>query len=398
MGDLKLILPFISLFLKKNLDENIKENRMKVQRKLVGIATGAIIFLSTATVQAQAIDPGEFRERLIDWALASEQANPTGENLAVKIASLSDEQIEGWASLIDDPEAFMRSTERAASRLQEQGAGKLYTPFVEAPTTLNTPFPLLTTPFPPDYPPGSGPYKDTIIDAISGFNIGGASSTNRCDAADWGDFIGVWWPLNKAFDTLDGACVVAGCDPIGIVCAAVCGTLEVAKIALKVAAVPLEACDIHQGAIDGAEIEATYENTLGLVGDVSHVHADLAAHDTNIDGDLAAHDANIDGDLIAHDANIDADLVAHDANLAEHDADIKELLDDLQGAVDENQRLIKISMSRQLEVLRLLITPSGRRVVDEEVLTCTGEGDDCPVYPATFQLCENGSLEWNCDD
>jgi hypothetical protein len=194
--------------------------------------------------------------------------------------------------------------------------------------------------------------------------------------------------LNKGIDTLDGACVVAGCDPIGIVCAAVCGILETAKIALKVAAVPLEACDIHQGAIDGAEIEATYENTLGLVGDVSHVHGDLTAHDTNIDGDLAAHDANIDGDLVAHDANIDADLVTHDG-------DIKALLANLQGAVDENQRLIKISMSRQLEVMRLLITPKGKRVVNEEVLTCTG--DNCPVYPA-FQLCPNGSLSWNCDD
>jgi hypothetical protein len=392
----------IFLYLAKNLHENIKENRMKVQRKLVGIATGAIIFLGTATVQAQAISPGEFRERMVDWALVSEQANRTGENLAVKIESLSDEQIESWISLMDDPEAFMASTERVANRLQEQGAGRLYTPVVEAPTTLTTPFPLLTTPFPPDYPPGSGPYKDTIIDAIAAFGIGGASSTNRCDAADWGDFIGVWWPLNKAIDTLDGACVVAGCDPTGVLCLVACGILETAKVALKVAAVPLEACDIHQGAIDGAEIEATYENTLGLVGDVSQVHADLAAHDTNIDGDLIAHDANIDADLIAHDANIDADLIAHDANidadLVQHDTDIKALLADLQGAVDENQRLIKISMSRQLEVMRLLITPSGRRVVDAEVLTCTGEGDDCPEYPATFQLCENGSLSWNCDD
>ena len=74
------------------------------------------------------------------------------------------------------------------------------------------------------------------------------------------------------------ACVVAGCDPTGIGCAVTCGILETAKVALKLAAVPLEACDVHQGAIDGAEIEATYENTLGLVGDVSHVHDDLTAH------------------------------------------------------------------------------------------------------------------------
>jgi len=371
--------------------------KLTIGSVLASFTIAASLLISThghaATDQSVEIGPGEFRERLIDWALVSEQANPAGENLAVKIASLSDEQIESWISLIDDPAAFMASTERVAIRLQNPGSDKFQKSYVQAQTLivpLSSP-PFLTTTFPPDYPPGSGAYKDTVIDAIAEFSIGGASSTNRCDASDWGDYVGVWWPLNKAIDTLDGACVVAGCDPTGLVCATVCGILEVAKIALKVAAVPLEACDIHQGAIDGAEIEATYENTLGLVGDVSHVHDDLATHDTNIDGDLVAHDAHIDADLVAHDANIDADLVTHDG-------DIKALLANLQGAVDENQRLIKITMSRQLDIMRLLITPSGKRVVDAEVLTCTGEGDDCPEYPATFQLCPNGSLSWNCED
>ena len=333
-----------------------------------------------ATDMSVEIGPEDFRDRLVDWALASEQANPTGENLAVKIASLSDEQIQEWITSIGDPAAFLRSTERVTILLDKRGTDKFQTSYLEA-ETRSAPLSAtpLTTLFPPDYPPGSGVYKDVIIDAIAAFGIGGASSTNRCDAGDWGDYVGVWWPLNKAIDTLDGACVVAGCDPIGIACAVTCGILEVAKIALKIAAVPLEACDVHQGAIDGAEIEATYENTKGLVGDVSHVH-----------GDLATHDANIDADLVTHDANIDADLVTHDA-------DIKILLANLQGAVDENQRLIKITMSRQLEIIRLLITPSGKRVINSDVLTCTGTGGDCPEYPA-LQLCPNGSLSWNCDD
>ena len=381
---------------------------MKVHRILVGIAIGAVIIIGTAAtaqaeeqeqaqalVQEQAISAEEFRERLIEWAIVSEQAYKPGEDLAVKIATLSEQQIEGWLALIEDPEAFLASTERVINRqkeqdvsqLQEKGPGRLLKQDPEE-SILLSPVPALTTSFPPDYPPGSGAYKDTIIDAIAGFGIGGASSTNRCDASDWGDYIGVWWPLNKAIDTLDGACVVAGCDPTGVLCLVACGILETAKIALKVAAVPLEACDIHQGAIDGAEIEATYENTLGLVGDISHVHDDLAAHDTNIDGDLAAHDVNIDADLAAHDLNIDTDLAAHDAA-------IKVLLAALQGAVDENQRLIKIFSSRQLDIMRLLITPNGRREINEDVLTCTG--DDCPEFPA-LQLCPNGSLKWNCDD
>jgi len=371
---------------------------------LASFAISASLFVSAhgyaATEMSGAISPEEFRDRMVDWAIASELANPSGENLAFKINVLTNEQITDWVASIDDPAAFLRSMERVTILLGERGVDNFQAPYVEADSSSAPLSPTtLTTLFPPDYPPSSGAYKDIIIDAIEAYGIGGASYNNRCDAGDWGDFVGVWWPLNKGIDTLDGACVVAGCDPIGIVCGTVCGILEAAKIALKVAAVPLEACDVHQGAIDGAEIEATYENTKGLVGDVSHLHDDLAAHDTNIDGDLAAHDTNIDGDLAAHDANIDGDLAAHDAHidadLSQHDEDIKDLLANLQEAVDENQRLIKITMGRQLEIMRLLITPAGRRVINSDVLTCTG--DDCPEYPA-LQLCPNGSLSWNCNE
>jgi hypothetical protein len=216
----------------------------------------------------------------------------------------------------------------------------------------------LTTPFPPDYPPGTGAYKNVIIDAIAGFGIGGATNTNRCLAADWGDFIGVWWPLNKGIDTLDGACVVAGCDPIGLVCAGVCGTLEIAKVALKVAAIPLEACDVHQGAIDGAEIEATYENTLGLVGDVSHVHGDLATHDTDVKSQLTTHDTAIK------------------AHVTTHDTAIKALLATLQAGVDANGAKLDILLARQLETIRLLHTPQGLRTSAEPA--CNGGPCDFP--------------------
>jgi len=170
------------------------------------------------------------------------------------------------------------------------------------------------------------------------------------------------------------------------------------ELAVRAGFYLLTFCD---GTIDGAEIEGSYERASDIYDQNMDLDADLVAHDANIDADLIAHDANIDADLIAHDANIDADLIAHDANidadLIQHDTDIKELLENLQGAVDENQRLIKITMSRQQEIMRLLMTPNGRRVVNEDVLTCTGEDDDCPIYPV-LQLCENGSLAWNCDD
>ena len=194
---------------------------------------------------------------------------------------------------------------------------------------------------------------------------------------------GIWSVADRGCGTVAVAIGAVG-NPQNLACIITDTVLFVANAVVTTAEAVLAHIAFCDGAVDSAEIEGAYER-------VGHVHDDVAAHDTNIDADLVAHDANIDADLIAHDDNIDADLV-------QHDTDIKALLALLQGAVDENQRLIKVSMSRQLEVLRLLITPNGRRVVDSEVLTCTGEADDCPEYPATFQLCENGSLTWNCDD
>ena len=170
-------------------------------------------------------------------------------------------------------------------------------------------------------------------------------------------------------------------------------------------------CNEHIGA---AEVSATWAGIKTVHSNVQHVHDDLvdvesalSLHDTNIDADLAAHDANIDADLIAHDTNIDGDLVQHDsdiksqlathdatikAQLATHDADIKARLGEIQGTVDENQRLIVISMARQAEILRLLITPSGKREINPDVLSCTG--DNCPQADIVLS-CKNG-LDWPC--
>jgi hypothetical protein len=157
--------------------------------------------------------------------------------------------------------------------------------------------------------------------------------------------------------------------------------------------VPLRECDAHIGNVDSAEIEAAYENSLVLLGNVEHVHDDLedldgdladhdsfldfvgsvlvdhvnafiphndalimhdthlTTHDTNIDGDLATHDTH----LTTHDANIDGDLATHDTHLTTHDTNIdndlaahdmaiQDLLDDIQGGLDNSVELRRVHM------------------------------------------------------
>lgn len=307
----------------------------------------------TVTVQAQdqniSIDPGFFRQQMINWAYTMQ---PSGE-LAEKIKALSVEQIQIYIETIDDPEEFLRSLDQVTTRQQNPQLFQTRPPQQDSgasqPGAIMKSLPApSTTPFPPDYPPPTGAYKDTVIDAISGFGIGGADNTNRCSASDWADYVGVWWPLNTAFDALDGACVVAGCDPTGIACGIACGILETAKVALKIAAVPLEACDVHQGAIDGAEIEAAFENTKGLGADLTHIHDDLANHD----GNLATHDADIK------------------SAISTHDTEIKALLANIQAGVNANSDKLDLLLSRQLETIRLLHTPQGRR--STSVPACNG--------------------------
>jgi hypothetical protein len=62
--------------------------------------------------------------------------------------------------------------------------------------------------------------------------------------------------------------------------------------------------------------------------------------------------------------------------LATHDTEIKALLATLQGVVDENNQRLKSAQAVQRAIIRLLLTPEGRRSVNPAVLTCTG--DNCP--------------------
>ena len=170
-------------------------------------------------------------------------------------------------------------------------------------------------------------------------------------------------------------------------------------------------CNEHMGA---SEISATWTGLKTVHSNVQHVHDDLASvdtdlashdaainlqistHDTDINSQVATHDTDIKAQVTTHDTDIKLQVETHDTDLklqlATHDADIKARLGEIQGTVDENQRLILVSMARQAEIMRLLITPAGRREINPDVLSCTGA--DCPQADIVLS-CRNG-LDWPC--
>ena len=325
-----------------------------------------------------------------DWYAVADAVEAAGQaesaaDIRAAVGAMTDEELYlGYGDM--DLEGAVRAFQDVADAFD--AVGDMAVPAVPpaaAPDLLSPGLPgavgYPTAPFPCPFSPDRSNADDLLIavDAIEAANI-------ALEIAE-----GIWSVSDRACTTVAVAIGAVG-NPQNAACIAADVLLFAAKAVVNAARATVDHIAFCDGAVDSAEIEGAYERA-------GHIHSDLEAHDANIDGDLAAHDANIDGDLVAHDANIDGDLIAHDANidgdLAQHDADIKELLEDLQGAVDENQRLIKITMARQLEIMRLLITPSGRRSINPDVLNCTG--DDCPEYPA-LQLCPDGSLDWNCGE
>ena len=347
----------------------------------IAFVTALAIFQPFAAQAKENYEP--FREDLILFVEIYGTEADAG--LIADIQEMSSKELETYYSLLSDPDVFARANEQALAQealLQELQPLAPIGPLSHLPSSS----------FPPDYP--SGGNYDVYTATLPGLGILLNGPQNRTDAsAVGGAYI--------AYDTLEFTAIAAQavCDGSLLAAPIACPLAATANVAARAAQVVLQQAAYQDGLIDGAEIEAAFENTKTIIGQGNDLAEDLENHDANIDADLAAHDANIDADLAAHDANIDADLAAHDANidadLQQHDADIKELLEDLQGAVDENQRLIKITMARQLEIMRLLITPNGRRSINPDVLNCTG--DDCPEYPA-LQLCPDGSLDWNCGE
>jgi hypothetical protein len=321
----------------------------------------ALTLFHAPNVLAQT-DYESFRQDLITFVDIYGNADSDATSL---ILDMSSDELEAYYFMLSNPSLFAQANEQAEARQalkQELQPQLQFEIFSHA----------ASSGFPPDYP--SGGNYDTYTASLPGLGIMLAGPTNRTDASAVG---GAW----IAYDVLEFLAITAQgvCDAALLVAPIACPLAAIANAAARATQIVLQQADYQDALIDGAEIEAAYENTVTIIG-----------QGNDLNDDLATHDDNIDGDLIIHDANIDADLV-------QHDTDIKALLDNLQGAVDENQRLIKITMSRQQEIIRLLITPSGRRVINSDVLTCTGEDDDCPIYPA-LELCENGSLSWNCED
>jgi hypothetical protein len=192
--------------------------------------------------------------------------------------------------------------------------------------------PLEETTFAPDYP--SGANYDVFTATLFGFGLLPNGAENRCDTNGVAG-AQIAAATTSAIKTLEYACAAIPGDDVGG--DSICwGAILIDAIVEFAALEVLEQCNFQDSLIDSAEIEAAYENTV-----------------------------EINSNLVIHDGHLED----HDAALAQHDVDVKLLLMGIQDGVD-------LLLDRQLEVIRLLHTPQGRR--QTEVPACEGAGCDFP--------------------
>ena len=236
--------------------------------------------------------------------------------------------------------------------------------------------------FSPAYPVG-GNY-DTFTATLSGFGLlsdgpdaGTATNDERCDS-DGEAAQQIALATEKVICVLAELAADAIIEPIsrGVAfgVAAVCQEVVVAT------EITIAQCDLQDALVDGAEIEAAYENSKIISTQVTEVSVELDAHNTNIEGEISAHNTNIENEINVHHIDISNKLNVHDGDIktaiSVHDADIKSLLANIQAVVNANGNKIDILLERQLEVVRLLHTPQGRR--SSSVPACNGSDCDWP--------------------
>lgn len=316
--------------------------------RAIGAALVAFVvcFAWPLTAAEQAPPPGgaELQQALYDLLVTIEKAGGM-ESTASDGLYWNNPEVELALDAMPDKEAFLAATREIVRQSREARlAGRDGAPGpAAAPETGSSGFP-------PGYP---DPSLDLDYQVLKPLGLISSNST-RCSGAGFAYYQAALTGAGASLTAAQLACDASSCDPTGIVCISVCGATKIVQAAYLVAKIPVDACKSWDSKLDAAENEAAYRNSATILSDLSahddRIVALLQGQDSSSDeiaAAIAAHDASVKALL----AKLDALVKSHDAKLAAHDAEIKTLLD----------RMINGVVANQMEIIKLLKTPEGRR-------------------------------------
>jgi hypothetical protein len=290
--------------------------------------------LCSAPVFAQESTPNadDFRQVFYDLLVSLELAAGVEADASLDVLQASTEEIQGMFQLLPNKERFFNS----AQHVIEYIASGTRAPFTAdevawRDSAASATAMLANDPFPPDYPPGSGIYHAKIVGELQFYQLL-SSHDERCNSAALSDYWAIWWEAHEVAEVADGICSFISCDPTGIACAIGCGLMELYMEAVTLAERPLSLCSFHDANIDSSELQAGFENSVGLI------------HNLN------EHDAKIVGEL---------DDVAR--QIGSHDMEIKAELINISLKLDDQQATLESLLANQEEIIELLNTPQGNR-------------------------------------
>ena len=281
---------------------------------------GASSFASLAGEEPSIAD---LRQAMVELVTAIEKAGGVDRSAVEQILFAEDEVIEALFQGADRNEIVERSRRIVAQINAASATDEALAP--SSPELLG---------YTPDYPG----WDEISFSTARAYGLVDFP-WNRCAGNAYEDWKESMFWYGYALDQAEPTCVVSGCDPTGIVCLIDCGIVSAAMIVYNGLKLGVEACDKHDGNVNSAEIEATYENSLSDSSGIADLSQDLSSHDARIRNQVSNHHATMTSMVGHHDAVIQARL----ASLADE-------VDAMQLTMDTEMELRSI----EIEVLEVL--------------------------------------------
>ncbi len=252
--------------------------------------------------QPNSMTPEYFRDVLLEFADLAAGMGVPSRALTESISGLTAEEMQTLYNTFPDAQTFAESVQILGSHFEVLAAVSEARAELETELGQREAMGVVgilpgINPFPPNYPSaGLLGFLEGLIDAVPGIDVDFTDEKQRCQ-----DGFKLALTIAQTVGKALGTIAKVACDTIVVVCPAPGGTnlptcilAGVANAVVDVAEFGLDACAAQQAAVDSAEIEAAFENSLLIFEGLKCVEVDAARKHHGCNGEDDDCDGAID--------------------------------------------------------------------------------------------------------
>lgn len=362
-------------------------------KRLITAVCATLLLAATCSAQENSQTPKatmstqEFRQVLVD--LGSYLDAHKGTHLAEKFAALPENSLEMVLPAVADPWGLQRSVSALKESDMAGGAGFGSRPNVRnqyavrpdaafpscSPDTIidNSSGALCT----PAYPDPTNTAWQSLVNPLITF--GAFSPTDYPDVAGQVCSLTVNSNLSTVVSALQGTveALTPACSIIPPIVNAACWGPAIALAAADATSQGLFSdCTTQNGYVGAAETDAAFHNTVTIYDSLNSVNNQITGEFNN----LSTQVSGVSSQVTTVSNNITNDFAALNANLTAY---FNALTTQLTNANAQQSAELK-------QVMKLLLTPDGKKAINPQILTCTGT--NCPNVLAK---CPAAGCSWN---